>query len=29
MAVFGGTAAFAQNIWTVNYEVGIPLGEND
>ncbi len=27
LAVFSGTAAFAQNIWTVNYEVGIPLGE--
>ena len=26
LAVFGGTATFAQNVWTVNYEVGIPLG---
>jgi hypothetical protein len=27
LAVFGGTALFAQNVWTVNYAVGIPLGE--
>ena len=22
LAVFSGTAAFAQNIWTINYDVG-------
>jgi len=27
LAVFSGTAAFAQNIWTVNYEIGLPLGK--
>lgn len=27
LAVFSGTAVFAQNVWTVNYVVGIPLGE--
>jgi hypothetical protein len=25
-AVFGGTIALSQNIWTVNYDIGIPLG---
>jgi outer membrane protein W len=27
LAVMGGTTLSAQNIWTVNYTVGIPLGE--
>jgi outer membrane protein W len=27
MAVFTGTAAFSQNVWTVNYDIGLPLGE--
>jgi outer membrane protein W len=27
LAVIGGTTLSAQNIWTVNYTVGIPLGE--
>jgi opacity protein-like surface antigen len=26
LVVFSGTAAFAQNIWTINYDIGIPLG---
>jgi len=26
LAVLSGTAAFAQNIWTVNYDIGLPLG---
>jgi opacity protein-like surface antigen len=26
LAVFGGTALFAQNVWTVNYDIGLPLG---
>lgn len=26
LAVFSGTAAFSQNIWTVNWDIGIPLG---
>jgi outer membrane protein len=27
LAVFSGTAGFAQNIWTINYDIGIPMGE--
>jgi hypothetical protein len=26
LAVFSGTALFAQNVWTVNYDIGLPLG---
>ena len=27
LALLGGAAAFAQNVWTVNYVAGIPLGK--
>ena len=27
LAIISGTAAYSQNVWTVNYEIGLPLGE--
>ena len=26
LAVLGGTSAFSQNVWTINYDIGLPLG---
>jgi outer membrane protein len=27
MAVIGGSSGFSQNVWTLNYEIGLPVGE--